>query len=106
LVFDGGGPVARHPSQLYEAFLEGPLLLLIVRRFASRSSSPGKTAAFMAIGYAVFRIVAEFFREPDPAWGYLAWGWLTWGQVLSLGLFVVGLAVFFTRRQPAMVAPA
>lgn len=94
MVFDGGGPVARHPSQLYEAFLEGPLLLLCLYFYTRRSSASGRTAALMAIGYGVFRIAAEFFREPDPAWGYLAWGWLTWGQVLSLALLGAGLAVF------------
>jgi phosphatidylglycerol:prolipoprotein diacylglycerol transferase len=97
MVFDWAGPEARHPSQLYEAFLEGPLLMAGLRFYARRSPRPGKTAALMAVGYGLFRIAVEFCREPDPAWGYLAWGWLTLGQVLSLGLLGVGLKIYLTR---------
>ncbi|MDR1608111.1 MAG: prolipoprotein diacylglyceryl transferase [Deltaproteobacteria bacterium] len=97
MVFDEAGPETRHPSQLYEACLEGPLLMAGLRLYARRSPGPGKTAALMAVGYGFLRIAVEFFREPDPAWGYLAFGWLTLGQVLSLGLAGVGLKIFLTR---------
>ncbi|MDR1086395.1 MAG: prolipoprotein diacylglyceryl transferase [Deltaproteobacteria bacterium] len=97
MFFDAAGPVPRHPSQLYEAFLEGPFLWFLVGLYARRLPAPGRTSAFMAIVYALVRIAAEFFREPDPGWGYLAWGWLTWGQILSLALLGVGLAFFFSK---------
>ncbi|HVL21764.1 MAG TPA: prolipoprotein diacylglyceryl transferase, partial [Amaricoccus sp.] len=72
-VFPNAGPVPRHPSQLYEAFAEGILLFavvgLAVRRFGFRR--PGLVGGIFVLGYAVARIVCEFFREPDPQLGFL-----------------------------------
>jgi phosphatidylglycerol:prolipoprotein diacylglycerol transferase len=100
VVFPGAGPEPRHPTQLYEALAEGPLLaglvLYITRRAGGR---PGLAAAGFAVFYSLGRVMLEFLRIPDPSWGYLAGDWLTLGQVLSLGLLTAGLAVFGHLRK-------
>ncbi len=94
MVFPGAGPDPRHPSQLYEAFLEGIVLFLAVR-FATHGLKclprPGFAAGVFAIGYAVSRILVEFAREPDAHIGYLTGGWVTMGMVLSVPLLMVGV---------------
>ncbi|WP_290775457.1 prolipoprotein diacylglyceryl transferase [Hoeflea sp.] len=100
-VFPTGGPFPRHPTQLYEAALEGLLLLavlawLIYRRQALKRR--GMIAGSFVAGYALSRIFVEFFREPDAHIGYLAGGWLTMGMVLSLPMLAVGLWVLSTAR--------
>jgi phosphatidylglycerol:prolipoprotein diacylglycerol transferase len=98
-VFPNAGPVPRHPSQLYEAFAEGILLFavvgLAVRRFGFRR--PGLVGGIFVLGYAVARIVCEFFREPDPQLGFLfgasvdaLGGGITMGMLLSLPMALVG----------------
>jgi phosphatidylglycerol---prolipoprotein diacylglyceryl transferase len=93
MVFPTGGPLPRHPSQLYEATLEG-LVLLLVLFIAIRMGAlkrPGLVTGLFAFGYAVARIVCELFREPDAQLGFL-WGGLTMGVVLSVPLMLTGLA--------------
>lgn len=96
--------VARHPSQLYEAALEGLLLFLIIRLathvfYALRK--PGLVAGIFAIGYALSRILVEFVRLPDAQLGYLYGGWLTMGQVLSLPILFGGLVlVIYATTRP------
>jgi phosphatidylglycerol:prolipoprotein diacylglycerol transferase len=103
MIFPLGGPVPRHPSQLYEAGLEGFVLLVIlfimVRAGALRR--PGLIIGSFAMFYAVFRSFCEFFREPDAQLGFL-WGHTTMGMLLCLPLFIAGagLAGFALRRQP------
>jgi phosphatidylglycerol:prolipoprotein diacylglycerol transferase len=83
----------RHPSQLYEALLEGALLFLIVFAFASRPRPTMAVSGLFALGYGAFRFAVEFMREPDAHIGYLAFGWLTMGQILSAPLILVGLGL-------------
>jgi len=97
--------VARHPSQLYEAALEGLLLFFIIRVathvfYALRK--PGLVAGIFGIGYAISRMAVEFVRLPDAQLGYLYGGWLTMGQVLSLPILLGGLILVIyaaTRRE-------
>src|SRR5690606_2680204 len=92
VVFPQGGPEPRHPSQLYEAGLEGLVLFGIMTWFAWRPRDPdsnGRLAGIFLIGYGIARIFAELFREPDPHLGFLVGG-LTMGQLLSLPLILVG----------------
>jgi len=107
-VFPGAGPLPRHPSQLYEAALEG-LVLFIVLAVAVRMGSlkrPGLTIGLFAIVYALGRSFCEFFREPDPQLGFL-WGGLTMGMLLSIPLFLAGLAfVRYAMRRPALGSQA
>lgn len=107
VIFPGAGPEPRHPSQLYEAGLEGLalfiVLLVLVRAGGLRK--PGLLTGAFAVGYAVARIVSEFFREPDPQLGFL-FGGATMGMVLSVPLLVVGFALIVRahRRGAAEVA--
>jgi phosphatidylglycerol:prolipoprotein diacylglycerol transferase len=100
--FPTGGPLPRHPSQLYEAALEG-IVLFFVLRFLTHSRlklrSPGFVAGAFVAGYGMCRIFVEFFREPDPQLGYLAGGWLTMGMVLSVPMVLAG--VWAMSRAPA-----
>ena len=92
MVFPGGGPQLRHPSQLYEAFLEGPLLLLIVWLTFRRSPPDGVVFWSFIAGYGLFRFFVELFREPDTQIGLL-FGTVSMGQLLSLPMFLLGLAM-------------
>ena len=100
MVFPDGGPFPRHPSQLYEAALEGVVLFAAVWWFSGRKRPVGAVSGLFGLLYAVFRFAVEFVREPDPQLGYLAFGWLTMGQVLCLPLFGVGLWLLL-RGRPA-----
>jgi phosphatidylglycerol:prolipoprotein diacylglycerol transferase len=98
--------VPRHPSQLYEAALEGLLLFLVIRyvtHVAHGLRRPGLVAGIFGIGYALSRIAVEFVRLPDPQIGYLYGGWLTMGMVLSLPILVAGilLVAYSSRRARA-----
>jgi phosphatidylglycerol---prolipoprotein diacylglyceryl transferase len=94
MVFPNGGPVPRHPSQLYEAALEGIVLFavlnLLVRLGALKR--PGVVTGCFAFGYGVARITCEFFREPDAQLGFL-WGGLTMGMLLCIPLMLAGIAI-------------
>ncbi|HEX6142478.1 MAG TPA: prolipoprotein diacylglyceryl transferase [Geminicoccaceae bacterium] len=93
MVFPRGGPEPRHPSQLYEAALEGLILFLVVFWFALRPRRPeeqGLIAGVFLTGYALARTVAELFREPDAHLGFLLGG-LTMGQLLSLPMLAAGI---------------
>ena len=91
MVFPGAGPVPRHPSQLYEAGLEGVLLFLILWIYSSKPRPRGAVAGLFGVLYAVFRMGVEFFRVPDAQLGYLFAGWVTMGQILCLPLLAAGL---------------
>ena len=104
MVFPAGGPVPRHPSQIYEALMEGVLLFILLfalsRREAVRRHFGLITGIFLA-GYAVARIVGEFFREPDAFLGFLFAG-ATMGQLLSLPMLLAGLGLAaYAWRHPA-----
>jgi len=92
MVFPDGGPVPRHPSQLYQASLEGPVLFIFVTLALSRFGfgRPGLIAGVFGIGYGMVRIIGELFREPDPQLGFLVGG-LTMGMLLSLPMIAAGI---------------
>jgi phosphatidylglycerol---prolipoprotein diacylglyceryl transferase len=89
----------RHPSQLYEAFLEGIILFLILRYFVSRNylDKPGLISSIFLIFYSIFRFIGEIFRSPDPQIGYLIIN-LTLGQIISIIFLVLGLILFFKKK--------
>lgn len=102
MVFPGAGDLPRHPSQLYEFFLEGVVLFAVLWWFSSRPRPMMAVSGLFALLYGGFRFLVEFVREPDAHLGYLAFDWLTMGQVLSLPLIAVGLlllALAYRRRQ-------
>jgi phosphatidylglycerol:prolipoprotein diacylglycerol transferase len=90
MVFRGAGDAPRHPSQLYQAALEGLALFVILWWFSSRPRPRGHVSALFLIGYGVFRFIVEFTREPDAHLGLLALG-LTMGQWLSVPMILLGV---------------
>jgi len=90
MVFAAAGPEPRHPSQLYEAFFEGPVLFLFLYFLHRRKVNEGIVFFSFFIGYGVIRFCIEFFRQPDVQLGFL-WGGATMGQLLSLPMIMVGL---------------
>ena len=102
MVFPGGGPLPRHPSQLYEAGAEGLLLFLVMLLVVQSGGlkRPGLASATLGIGYGIARIGCEFFREPDPQLGFL-FGGATMGMLLSLPLIAIGLGLLVAAlRRP------
>lgn len=98
-----GETTARHPSQLYEALLEGLFLFIAVRIATHHFSAlkhPGRASGIFATGYALSRILVEFVREPDAHLGYFA-GFLTMGMILSLPLLGVGIWLLWRSRRAA-----
>ncbi len=84
------GGIARHPSQLYEALLEGLLLFVILWLYSSKPRPMMAVSGLFLLGYGVFRFSVEFVRVPDAHIGYLAFGWVTMGQVLSFPMIILG----------------
>jgi len=94
----------RHPSQLYEAFLEGLVLFAILWWFTSKPRPRLAASGLFLLLYGLFRFAIEFVRVPDAQLGYLAGGWLTMGQVLSLPMIVLGAALIgiaYRRGSPS-----
>lgn len=91
MIFPGGGPLPRHPSQLYEAFLEGLVLFVILYLLHRYKVAAGIPFFCFFIGYGLFRFLVEFVRQPDAQLGFL-WGGATMGQLLSLPMILFGLA--------------
>lgn len=99
-VFPGGGPEPRHPSQLYEAALEGLVMFALLRfltHYMKALHRPGLVAGVFATAYGASRIFVEFFRQPDAHIGFLAGGF-TMGMVLSLPLILIGIVLIWTAR--------
>lgn len=94
MVFPQGGPVSRHPSQLYEAFFEGLLLFAILWFYKDRKKREGDVFAIFLILYGFFRTFCEFFRLPDVQLGFVL-GSLSMGQVLSLIMILIGIGLKF-----------
>ena len=92
MVFPQGGPLPRHPSQLYEAVLEGFAILIVLAVVIARGGlkKPGYISGLFGVLYALGRIASEFFREPDPQLGFL-FGGATMGMLLSVPLLAAGL---------------
>jgi phosphatidylglycerol:prolipoprotein diacylglycerol transferase len=107
MIFPRGGPVPRHPSQLYQAFFEGVVLFAIVNlvwRFTDGRRRPGLLTGVFCAGYGMARITGEFFREPDSFLGFvLGTDWLSMGMVLSVPMVLFGAALIVRAyRQPAL----
>jgi phosphatidylglycerol---prolipoprotein diacylglyceryl transferase len=92
VIFPQAGPLPRHPSQLYEAILEGVLLFLLLQHFRHPSRPTGTLSAFFLCGYGFLRFIVEYYREPDPQFATVA-GILTMGQQLSLPMILSGLVL-------------
>ncbi len=109
MVFPTGGPMPRHPSQLYEALLEGVVLFLVLRLLTHRFGklkTPRFVGGAFICGYGLSRIFVEFFREPDPQLGYLLGGWLTMGMLLSAPMVAAGIWAMATAKPRTVAEPA
>ncbi|HEX7770586.1 MAG TPA: prolipoprotein diacylglyceryl transferase [Dokdonella sp.] len=105
--FDAGAldAFARHPSQLYQAVLEGLVMFAVLWWFSSKPRPRYAVSGMFALMYGVFRFIVEFVRVPDAQLGYLAFGWLTMGQVLSLPLVLLGLFLLWRSRTAPVLQP-
>ncbi|MSN24324.1 MAG: prolipoprotein diacylglyceryl transferase [Geobacter sp.] len=89
MIFPGSDGVPRHPSQLYEAFLEGAVLFFLVRFTSRKYNANGVAGWTFVAGYGLFRFIVEFFRQPDAQIGFI-FNWFSMGQFLSFPMFLVG----------------
>ena len=105
--FPNGGPLPRHPSQLYEAALEGFVLFFVLALLiwkGNKLKAPGFIAGAFVAGYGLSRILVEFFREPDAQLGYLVGGWMTMGMVLSVPMVLLGAWAMWRANRAAAKA--
>lgn len=103
LIFAGGGPYPRHPSQLYEGIMEGLVLSLILWFLVTRVKRYGVLSSVFLMGYACFRFVIEFFRQPDVQLGYY-FEYFTMGQILCFFMFLLGLvALYFSNKKSSPI---
>ena len=91
MIFPDVDNIPRHPSQLYQAVLEGLVLFIIVWVFSKRPRPTMAVTGLFLIGYGTFRFLVEFVREPDRQLGFIAFDWMTMGQLLSLPLLIIGV---------------
>jgi len=91
--------LARHPSQLYQAGLEGLALFLILMWYSRRPRPRAAVSGLFLLGYGIFRLVVEFFRQPDEHIGFLAMQWLTMGMLLSLPMIAAGIVIILFAYQ-------
>ena len=96
MVFPAGGPHPRHPSELYEFFLEGVVLFTVLWIVKERARATGVLTSLFVTLYGVFRFAVEFFREPDPQLGFVL-GPFTTGQVLSAAMALTGALLLCLR---------
>ena len=99
MIFPKGGPLPRHPSQLYESVLEGGVLFLTLWLLKDKKLPAGGLLAIFLLLYGAFRFFVEFFREPDPHLGFLL-GPFTMGQILTTFMIMGGifLMVYLKKR--------
>ena len=91
--------LARHPSQLYQAGLEGLALFIILMWYSRKPRPRAAVSGLFLMGYGVFRLITEFFRQPDQHLGFLAMQWLTMGMLLSLPMIVAGFIIMWFAKQ-------
>lgn len=95
MVFPGAGPEPRHPSQLYEFFLEGIILFIIVWVYSAKPRPTMAVSGLFSLFYGLFRFTVEFFRQPDSHLEFIAFGWLTMGQLLSTPMIFLGIGLLW-----------
>ena len=99
VIFTKVDNLSRHPSQLYEAFLEGIILFIILNYiFIKKKYKAGICSSAFCIFYGIFRIISEFFREPDMHIGRII-GPLSMGMILSLILILIGIFIYYNEKE-------
>jgi phosphatidylglycerol:prolipoprotein diacylglycerol transferase len=99
VIFSKVDSIPRHPSMLYEAFLEGLVLFIILKSIYNKKPKTGKLTSLFLIYYAFFRCLVEFVRVPDIQIGYLYKDWFTMGMFLSIPMFLIGLFIYYLSIQ-------
>ena len=102
MVFTTADSAPRHPSMLYEAFLEGVVLFIVLWWIARKRRNPGVLSGLFLITYALARIVVEFVRVPDEHLNYLLFDWVTMGHLLSLPMLLLGLFLVIRQKSPLL----
>ena len=92
MVFPGGGPDPRHPSQLYQFFIEGPVFFAVIWLYSKKPRPTMAVSGLFLAFYGVYRFMIEFVRQPDAHLGFVAMNWMTQGQLLSVPMVLFGLA--------------
>jgi phosphatidylglycerol:prolipoprotein diacylglycerol transferase len=100
MIFPAGGPIPRHPTQLYESFAEGLLLFIIMWSLRKKPFKDGMMVGFFLIFYGILRFIIEFFKEPDPQIGFLL-TYFTMGQVLCIAQIAAGIVLIFYLNRKA-----
>jgi phosphatidylglycerol:prolipoprotein diacylglycerol transferase len=95
MIFPHAGDLPRHPSQLYQAILEGLVMFIILWVFAQKPRPVGAVCGFFVLLYGFFRFAIEFVRQPDANLNFIAFDWLTMGQLLSLPMIIVGIVTMW-----------
>ncbi len=98
MIFPTGGPLPRHPSQLYELLFEGIVLFILLWIIKDRGLKSGSVTSLFLVFYGFFRFFIEFFREPDVQVGYFL-GFITMGQILCFVMIISGLLILFLRNK-------
>tara|TARA_B100000470_G_C19468354_1_gene249028 strand:- start:4 stop:522 length:519 start_codon:yes stop_codon:yes gene_type:complete len=101
IIFPNGGNIGRHPSQIYEAILEGILLFVLINYFALKKNMltrKGVVSGLFLFLYSIFRIIAEIFREPDPQVGLIIFNSISMGTFLSIFLIVYGIYLLLIKK--------
>ncbi len=98
VIFPNVDNVPRHPTQLYEAFLEGILLFVILNFLLIRKNRTSEITSYFLIYYSLFRFIVEFYRVPDSHIGYIIFNWVTMGQILCMPMFLLGLYILKFRK--------
>jgi len=99
MIFPRVDQLARHPSQLYQALLEGLVMFIVLWLYSSKPRATGAVSGWFLILYGVFRFVVEFAREPDGHLGFIAFNWLTMGQLLSLPMIIAGILLWWLANK-------
>jgi phosphatidylglycerol---prolipoprotein diacylglyceryl transferase len=97
MVFPSGGPMPRHPSELYEFLLEGVVLFSVLWLLRNRNLKAGTLTAVFLMLYGLFRFFVEFYRQPDPQIGFIL-GYFTMGQILSSVMILSGIGIFLHKK--------
>ncbi len=104
MVFRDGGPLPRHPSQLYQAALEGAVLFIFLWLYSAKPRPRMAVSGMFLLGYGTLRFIGEFAREPDAFIGFVAFDWLTMGQLLCLPMLAAGVVLLVLAGRRGKVA--
>lgn len=101
MIFPQVDQLVRHPSQLYQAFLEGLVMFIVLWIYSSKPRATGAVSGWFLILYGISRFIVEFAREPDSHLGFIAFNWMTMGQLLSIPMILAGMLLLWMAKKGA-----